>query len=153
FPYARYFKFNLYKFERSTFVAIPGASLAGHEIEPDPGSANPYKIGADRLVPNRNFTLHVLAEEPLANPAHRRTNTIYAGRDEKVIQAGFRIYVSDQGYDGAGGGPADTPSLEGPGVTYEAKLADGTRLSAEEVVSRLGRPMGSAPPPMTVDQW
>jgi len=27
FPHARYFKFNLYKFERHTFVAIPGASL------------------------------------------------------------------------------------------------------------------------------
>src|SRR5262245_18445610 len=47
FPQARYFKFNLYKFERNTFVAIPGASLAGYDIEPDPGSANPYKIGAE----------------------------------------------------------------------------------------------------------
>ena len=67
--------------------------------------------------------------------------------------AGFRIYVSDKEYDGAGWGPADTPSLEGPGITCEGKLADGTRLSNEEVVKRFGRPMGSAPPPLTIDQW
>jgi hypothetical protein len=67
--------------------------------------------------------------------------------------AGFRIYVSDKGYDGAGWAPADTPSLEGPGVTYEGRLADGTPLAADEVVKRFGRPMGFAPPPLTADQW
>jgi hypothetical protein len=153
FPYARYFKFNLYKFERNTFVAVPGASLAGYDIEPDPGSANPYNVGADRLVANRNFTLHILAEEAPTNAADRPKNTVYAGRDEKEVQAGFRIYVSDKGYDGAGWGPANKPSADGPGVTYEGKLADGTRLSGEEVVKQWGRPMGSAPPPLTVDQW
>ena len=153
FPYARYFKFNLYKFERNTFVAIPGASLAGYDIEPDPGSTNPYTPGADRSIGNRNFTLRVLAEAPPANPADRPKNTVYVGRDEKEVQAGFRIYVSDEGYDGAGWGPADAPSLEGPPLIYEGKLADGARLSGEEVVKRFGRPMGSAPPPLTVEEW
>ncbi len=153
FPYARYFKFSLYKFERSTFVAVPGGSLAGYDIEPDPGSGNPFKVGADRLVKNRNFTLHLLAEDPPATPADRPKNTVYVGRDEKEIMAGFRIYVTDKGYDGGGWGPADTPSLEGPGITYEGKLAEGTKLSAEEIVKRFGRPMGSAPPPLTADQW
>lgn len=153
YPHARYFKFNLYKFERNTFVAIPGGSLAGYDIKPDLGSANPYKVGANRLVRDRNFTLHVLAQDPPANEAERPKNTVYSGRDEKEVQAGFRIYVSDKGYDGAGWGPADTPSLEGPGITYDGRLADGTRLSAEEVVKRFGRPMGAAPPPLTVDEW
>jgi hypothetical protein len=153
YPYARYFKFNLYKFERNTFVAIPGASLAGYDIKPDAGSSNPYKIGADRLLSNRNFTLHVLANEPPANAADRPKNTLYVGRDGKEVQAGFCIYVSDKGYDGAGWGPADTPSLDGPGVSYEGKLADGTQLSSEDVVKQWGRPMGSAPPPLRVDQW
>lgn len=147
FPCARYFKFNLYKFERDTFVAIPGEALAGYDIGPDPGSNNPFKVGADRLVQNRNFTINVLAEDPPTNPADRPKNTLYVGKDEKEVQAGFRIYVTDKGYDGAGWGPANVPSLEGQGVTYEGKLADGTKLSAEEVVKRFGRPMGSAPPP------
>jgi hypothetical protein len=34
FPHARYFKFNLYKFERNTFVAIPGAAFAGMTSSP-----------------------------------------------------------------------------------------------------------------------
>src|SRR6266508_6414191 len=56
FPYARYFKFNAYKFEHNTFVAIAGSSLRGYDIEPDPGSGNPFKVGADRLVKQRNYT-------------------------------------------------------------------------------------------------
>jgi hypothetical protein len=157
FPHARYFKFNSYKFERNTFVAVPGAALAGYDIEPDPGSGNPFKVGADRQVKDRNFTINVLAEEAPANPPERpkntTKNTIYVGRDEKELMAGFRIYVSDKGYDGAGWGPADTPSFDGLGVTCEGKLADGNRLSNEEVIKQFGRPMGSAPPPLTVDQW
>jgi hypothetical protein len=153
YPYARYFKFNLYKFERSTFVAIPGASLAGYDIEPDPGSGNPFTVGGDRQVKNRHFTLRVLAEDPPGNRADWPKNTLYVGRDEKEVMAGFRIYVSDRGYDGAGWGPGDGPSFEGPGITYEGALADGTKLTAADVEKRFSRPMGPAPPPLTVDQW
>src|SRR5262249_31150662 len=87
------------------------------------------------------------------DPADRRKNTVYVGREGKELTAGFRIYLSDEGYDGAGWGPGDKPSLEGPGVTYEGKLADGTPLSAGEVVKRFSRPMGASPPPLTVDEW
>ena len=153
FPCARYFKFNLYKFERSTFVAIPGASLAGYDIEPDPGSDNPFKVGADRNVKNRNFTINVLADNAPTSVAERPKNTLYVGKDEKEVQAGLRIYVTDKGYDGAGWGPGDAPSADDRGVTCEGKLADGTRLSNEGVIKRFGRPMGSAPPPVSVEQW
>src|SRR5215831_12288134 len=97
FPYARYFKFNFYGFEHNTFVALAGAALAGDEIEPDPGSSNPFRIGADRLVKNRNFTIHVLAENAPKNPTDQPKNTVYVGRDEKLLAGGFRIYVSDKG--------------------------------------------------------
>jgi hypothetical protein len=153
FPYARYFKFSLYQFERNTYVAVAGGSLAGYDIEPDLGSGNPYRVGADRLVQERNFTIHVLAEEAPKNSAERAKNTVYVGREGKVLMAGFRMYLSDLGYDGAGWGPADKPSGEGPGITYEGKLANGSLLSADEVAKQFGRPMGSAPPPLTVDQW
>lgn len=153
FPHCRYFKFNIYKFERNTFVAMAGTSLAGYDIEPDAGSGNPFKVGADREVNNRDYTVHVLADDAPQNAADRPKNTVYVGKDASTIMAGFRIYVTDEGYDGAGWGPADTPLLDGPGVTYEGKLADGTELSAPEVVKAFGRPLGFAPPPLTADQW
>ncbi len=153
FPYARYFKFNFYAFEHNTFVAMSGAALAGYDIEPDPGSGNPFEIGADRQVKNRNFTIHALAEDAPKNPSTHPKNTIYVGRDGKMLTSGFRIYVSDKGYDGAGWGPAENASLEGPGITVEGKLADGTKLSGEEVVKQWSRPMGYAPPPISADQW
>jgi hypothetical protein len=153
FPYARYFKFNMYKFEHNTYVAVKGSDLPGYEIEPDPGSSNPFKVGADRYVMPRNFTIHVLAQDPPTDPADRPKNTLYVGKDGQMLLAGFRIYVTDQGFDGAGWGPGDRPSLEGPGVTYEGQLSDGTKLSPEQVVKQFGRPMGFARAPMTADQW
>jgi len=153
FPYARYFKIALYRFERSTFVAIGGEDLAGWDIVPDSGSGNPFGVGADRTVKQRNYTVHVLADDAPKNRADRAKNTVYAGSEERDIQVVYRIYVSDEGYDGCGWGPSDSPSFEGPPFTYEATLADGTRLSAGEVVKRFGRSLGSAPPPMDADAW
>jgi len=153
FPYARYFKLSLYKFERNTFVTIAGASLPGYEIEPDAGSGNPYVLGADRQVKDRRFTLQLLAQDPPADPAARAKNTLYVGADGKTVQMVFRIYVSDKGQDGAGWGPGDGPSREGPGVTYEGKLADGTALSGAEVDKQWAKPLGDVPAPFTADQW
>src|SRR5262245_12233246 len=52
FPYARFFEFAPYKQERKTFVAT-GEPLRGPEIEPDSGSSNPFRVGADRLAVKR----------------------------------------------------------------------------------------------------
>ena len=153
FPHARYFKLAMYRFERNTFVALGGEDVGAYDMVPDPGSANPYKSGADRTVTNRNYTLHVLAEDPPKRRADRPKNTLYVGREGKAIQPIFRIYVPDQGYDGAGLAPGDVPSTEGPAFTYEAKLADGTRLSQEQVDKQWAQPLGAAPPPFHPDQW
>jgi hypothetical protein len=152
FPHARYFNASLYKFERNTFVAVGDESLDGWEIEPDSGATNPFRVGADRLAANRNFTLHILAEEPPKDKARRAPNTLYVGRDEQQLQLAVRVYLSDQGYDGMGWGSADSPAAA-QGFTYEGRLADGTRLSPEETAKRFGRPLGSAPPLMTNNQW
>jgi hypothetical protein len=48
YPRARYFKYALYRAENNTFVSI-GEDLAGPQIEPDPGSINPFRVGANRL--------------------------------------------------------------------------------------------------------
>lgn len=153
FPYARFFNFSIYLFERHTFVNAPDGSRDGYDIEPDAGSTNPFRPGANREAKERNFTLHVVAADQPANVADRGRNTVYIGKDGKTVMAGFRIYVSDRGYDGSGWGPADTPSTSGPGFTYEASLADGSRLSQQEVTQRFAKPMGSAPPPISADVW
>jgi hypothetical protein len=153
FPHARYIKLALYRFERNTFVALGRESLAGWDIEPDPRSSNPYGEGADRTVKNRDYTVRVVTEDPPTKSALRAANTLYAGKQEREIQIVFRIYVTDLGYDGAGLAPADSPFSSGPLVAYEAQLADGTHIAAEDVVKRFGRPLGSAPPPMAANSW
>jgi hypothetical protein len=150
YPRARYFQFALYEAEHGTFVST-GESLGGKEIEPDPGSTNPFRVGADRLAERRDFTLRILAEDA---PAQRAPNTLYVGRDGGELMFVNRTYLSDQGSDGAGWGPASSP-FGGRGLpAYTGTLADGTKLPAEEVVKRFARPMeGATKQPVTAEQW
>jgi hypothetical protein len=97
YPHVRYLQFALYKAERDTFVSI-GEDLAGDEIEPDPGSTNPFRVGADHLAEKRNFTLRIVAENAPLNKAQRAPNTLYVGRDGAEIQGSIRIYLPDQGW-------------------------------------------------------
>lgn len=153
FPRARYFQFALYKAERGTFVSI-GEALAGDEIEPDPGSTNPFRVSADRLAERRSFTLRIVAADAPREPSQRAPNTLYAGEGGGELMFVNRTYLSDQGSDGAGWGPASSP-LEGRGLpTYSGTLADGTKLSATEVAKLFGRPIeGATKQPVTAEQW
>ncbi|MQM30122.1 MAG: hypothetical protein CRU78_06100 [Candidatus Accumulibacter phosphatis] len=152
FPHTRYFQFALYKEENNTFVSI-GEDLSGAQIEPDPGSTNPFRVGANRLAEKRSFTLKIVALDPPADKARRVANTLYVGRGGGNLMFVNRAYLADQGSDGAGWGPADTP---GPGAglpTYSGTLADGTKLSPAEVVKQFGRPMPAPKPPVSAEQW
>lgn len=152
FPRARYFQFALYKAEHGTFISI-GENLTGPLIEPDPGSTNPFRVGANRLADKRNFTLRILADDPPADKKQRPANTLYVGKSGGDLMFVNRTYLSDQGSDGAGWGPADTPA-RGPGLpTYTGTLADGTKLSAAEVVKQFVRPMPAPKQPITAEQW
>ncbi len=153
FPHVRFFNFSIYIFERNTFVNATGGSIDGYDMEPDAGSTNPYRVGADRDAANRNFTIHIIAKDAPANPADRAKNTVYLGNKNQTIFGGFRMYVSDKGYDGAGWGPGDGPGHERSGLAYEATLADGGKLSQTEVDKRFGKLIGDAPPPITADAW
>src|SRR5882724_6301464 len=97
FPHARFFNFSVYIFERNTFVNAEGGSLDGYDLEPDAGSTNPYRVGADRQAKERNFTLNIAALDAPANAADRARNTVYIGKEGQTIFAGFRVYVSDKG--------------------------------------------------------
>src|SRR6266496_2472476 len=141
------------KYIEGTFTSMVSESLAGKDIEPDPGSGNPFVAGAGRMVEDRNFTVHVRAEDPPAGPAGRPANTMYVGTEETEIQLMYRIYLSDEGYDGAGWGPADGPFTDGRGYTLEGTLADGTPLTEEQVVQRFGRPLEDLPPQVDAKMW
>lgn len=153
FPYARFFQFALYKWEHNTFVAF-GESLHGPDIEPDSGSTNPFRVGANRMAENRNFVIQVLAEDPPKDSASRAANTLYIGREGQDIEGVIRIYLPDQDQDGTGWGPPNS-SFGGQGFpTYEAKLADGTKLAAEQFARQFAKPfVGETQKPMTTDQW
>ncbi len=153
FPRARYFKIAAYRFERDTFVALAGEDLAAWDLEPDPGSSNPYVVGGDRRSEHRHYTAHILADDAPSDPTRRAANTMYVGRSERSVQIIFRVFVSDRGLDGAGLEPGDTPSSIRSIVTYEATLADGTHLSSQEVADRFGERIGSAPPPVSPERW
>lgn len=151
-PRARYFQFALYKAEHNTFVSI-GEALRGPDIEPDAGSVNPFRVGADRHADNRDCTLRIVAEDPPNDPARHEANTMYVGRDGGELQGVIRIYLPDNGWDGAGGAPLDGTAPDPP-FRYEATLADGTQRSQEEVVRRFAKPMkGATKPPISADQW
>lgn len=152
FPHARYFQFALYKQEHGSFVSI-GEDLSGPHIEPAPGSINPFRVGADRLAEKRDFTLRILAEDPPAAAKQRKANTLYVGKHGGELMFVNRTYLSDQGRDGTGWGPAASPDLGAGMPTYTGTLANGTKLSSAEVVKQFGRPMEAPKPPVTAEQW
>jgi len=87
-------------------------------------------------------------------PTALEKNTLYVGRDSADLEGVIRIYLADQGKDGAGWGPADSSSAETGFPTYEATLADGTKLNAQQIVQQFAKPFsGATKQPMTVDQW
>lgn len=152
YPHARYLKFALYRWERNTFVSA-GEELAAKDIVPDPGSTNTFRVGANRLAEPRNFTFRLVAADAPADAKHREPNTLYAGKDGGELQLVIRIYLADQGWDGTGWGPASS-SFAGHLPTYEGTLADGTKLTAEQVVKQFARPIeGATQQPINADQW
>ncbi|MEF8721346.1 DUF1254 domain-containing protein [Candidatus Accumulibacter sp. ACC012] len=153
YSHARYFQFALYREKGGTFVSI-GEAVDGRNIDPDPGSSNPFRVGADRLAEARNFTLRVVAREAPEDPQQREANVLYAGTGGSELQFVNRIYLSDQGSDGTGWGASDTPRGGFHMPTYTGTLADGTTLSSQEVLKRFGRPFpGATKQPVSDEQW
>lgn len=108
FPHARYMSFNLYNAQAAPFDA-----LADVELTPDPGSANPFLVGAARTTEKRNYTVFVEFGPP---PAHRAPNTLYTGGQAAGLFL-YRIYVPDAGRDETGGVGLPTVSIEPRGAT------------------------------------
>ncbi len=145
YPYCRYFQFALYRSDPDMggFTAT-GEKFVDHQLDPDPGSENPFVPGANRRVESRDYTLRISSVVAPEDPADREPNTMYAGT-EGQIQVVYRVYLPDAGHLGDAG--VGLP-------TYTATLADGTELSAEEVRDQFNRPLlKGVDPGMPVEQW
>jgi hypothetical protein len=54
FPHARYLQFALYRSDPLGGFTATGEAFVDNQIEPDPGSTNPFVPGADRRAENRD---------------------------------------------------------------------------------------------------
>ncbi|WP_206036280.1 DUF1254 domain-containing protein [Crateriforma spongiae] len=152
FPRARYFQFALYKSQNNTFVSI-GESLTGADIVPDHGSINPFRVGANRRASNRKCTLRIVAEDAPGAQTEREANTMYVGEDGGLFQSVIRIYLPDQGWDGAGWAPSSSSHCSNA-FEYRGALADGTSLTKTDIVDRFARPIaGATEAPIAAEQW
>jgi len=112
FPYARYTSWNVYD-----PLLRPFAKKSDYELQPDPGSANPFLPGAPRNTPvqQRHYTLFITFSAN-DNPG---PNTIYV--DPSKNPRGLftlRVYVPDAGRDMTGG-------VGLPQVTWEPTSSSG----------------------------
>lgn len=145
FPYCRYFQFALYVEDKEMGgYTATGEKYIDHQLDPDPGSQNPFVPGASRRVSDRSYTLRIANMDAPADAANREPNTMYAGVGVQ-IQVVYRVYLPDIGYLGDAG--VGLP-------TYSATLADGTELTADEVKEQFNRPLlQGVAPGMPVEQW
>lgn len=117
YPHARYASFNLYNPRLE-----PIDALADVEIAPEPGSTQPFAVGARRDAEARDYRVRVIAAVPPEDPAQRQPNTLYsyAAVGEQRVPSPlaaviYRVYVEDAGYDISGGVGVPQLALSLPG--------------------------------------
>ena len=115
FPHSRFFSLQS--------SGSNGRNISGwpdYQITPDPGSTNPFVVGADRRAPNRSYTLRVLnAPVPATGP---EPNTLYNSSSDGTVRAlpgtalvTLRYYLPDRGTGRMAGVPAPTVTMVTPG--------------------------------------
>jgi hypothetical protein len=113
FPYARYTSWNVYD-----PLLRPFAHETDVNLQPDPGSSNPFIEGADRTTPvsERHYTLFITFS-PGDRPG---PNTIFVDPGKHPVGlATLRVYVPDEGRDITGG-------VGLPQVTWQPTAATGS---------------------------
>ncbi|WP_076414248.1 hypothetical protein [Shewanella sp. UCD-KL12] len=92
YPYARYISINSYRADTS-----PASALTDNDIEPDAGSVNPYRQGAERQGVARDFTIELANGEPDGDIP---VNTLYDHAEPSAKSTLiYRVYVADEGSD------------------------------------------------------
>lgn len=89
FPKGRFMSFETYRSKQK----LPVDALFDYQMTADPGSLNPYLVGVDRNIPNRNYTVEIAKRgEGSGNP-----NTVELNRLALVHAIFYRWYVPDRG--------------------------------------------------------
>lgn len=105
YPYARYFSLQTATNTTQTIM-----SLADHQIQPDPGSSNPFVVGARRAAVPRSYTARIVHGSPPADgsvPPNTLYDTSAQGLPGNILA--YRVYLPDRSTDEMGG--VDAPQL------------------------------------------
>jgi len=133
FPHARYTSFTTYKTENGE-PGVENTFITDVNINPDPGSENPFRAGVSRDTANRAFTL-TLSPEPPPPEDQKAPNTLYTGVEGmtdqvQTVELMERIYIPDHyPQDLAGGGPLPAPTMT---------RSDGTTVDGQPLCDELG---------------
>ncbi len=126
YPHDRYSSIQAYN-----ALGVVQDALADYQINPNAGSTNPFRAGANRNATKRSFTLSLSATSPATAPNPDQTsgeptrnvlNTTPSGDTSGIHYLIWRTYVPDKGRDLRGGVALPTPVLT---------LANGTILKGQ----------------------
>ena len=153
FPHARYASFNSYG------GGAPTSSLVDTDIQPDAGSFNPFRQGANRNSSDaqRKYTIVVVNDSAPANAQDRTPNTLYArpaAAPFDVVELRYRTYLVDEApqnqFDQRGGVPLpvakELVQIDGAHLPGTA-LCSAPRAMAQKLFVRM------IPPDVVTSWW
>jgi hypothetical protein len=112
FPHSRFFSLTTYV-TKAGVTGYPATSIYDEQINPDPGSINPFRPGESRKAKNRSYTVTISGQVQPAEPA---PNTLYAGQEgttgeTQQVEMIMRIYRPDRNLEANGGVALPSPTL------------------------------------------
>jgi hypothetical protein len=138
YPRERYFSFTVANQLGNGSVGN-GDFLRDTQIEPDPGSVNPFQTSLvnDRAPTGQTYTLRIV-RGPI--PEHPAANTLYTTSTSASapIRLAMRNYVPDQGIGGTGGVELPTVTLtlaNGEAVTELESVCTAVKANKEATVT------------------
>lgn len=132
YPHSRFAAIQSYN-----LMGSPVDALADYQINPDPGSVNPFRPRVPRTATRRSYTLELLdtslGEWPSMNqrsdmPVRNALHTLPMVGDSPVRLLMYRVFVPDRGRDLRGSVQLPQPRLT---------LADGTVLTGKAACAAL----------------
>ncbi len=145
YPRERYFSFTVANLLAGGAVGN-GDFIRDEQIEPDPGSVNPFQISPgknDRTPTGQTYTVHVVRGPVPADPAPNTLYTTSTSATEEV-RLSMRNYIPDQGLGGTGGVELPTVTLTlANGETVTEPEAVCTALKANKTATVTGFPQAT----------
>jgi hypothetical protein len=151
FPHARFFSLTTYV-TRGTEQGLPSTSIYDEQINPDPGSINPFRPGENRDSKHRSYTVTISGQTTPAEPA---ANTLYAGQEGKTgetqqVEMIMRVYRPDKNLEANAGVPLPSPTVNlENGETFSEEAAACSAVSDVSGISALPIEKIAAPTPAT----